>query len=125
MIKQLLLGAVCVVALAPAVTWAQPATEADTPMTSPPDPWLGAPAGLFEREDWLKARIQASVTDGNLDTDEASSLMKDLGRVKRLHGAERAGGTLSEAQKADIAAQLDVVHDKVMRAIGHGAVRSY
>ncbi len=111
--------------LAGPVAMAQPATEADTPMTSPPDPWLGAPAGLQDREVWLEARIKASITDGNLDIDQAHSLLADLQQVRDAHARERAGGPLSEAQRAEISARLDVVHDKVMKAISHGAVRSY
>jgi hypothetical protein len=74
------------------------------------DPWAGAPTDTREREDWLQARIQHRIADGELDDRRGRHALRDLDDIRRIDADYRQGdGHLSPDQRRDIVARLDTL----------------
>ena len=73
-------------------------------------PWAGAPGDTREREDWLQARIQQRIGDGELDDRRGRHALRDLDDIRRIDADYRqADGHLSPDQRRDIQARLDTL----------------
>jgi hypothetical protein len=78
------------------------------------DPWAGAPVDTRQREDWLQARIQQRIADGQVSDRQGRHALRDLDNVRRMDADYRsADGHLNPDQRRDILARLDTVRASV------------
>jgi hypothetical protein len=74
------------------------------------DAWAGAPMDTREREDWLQARIQRRIAEGELSDRQGRHLLRELDEVRHMDADYRsADGHLDPDQRRDILARLDTV----------------
>jgi len=92
-----------------------PAGEQDRHAGYGGDPWAGAPADTREREDWLQARIQQRIADGQLDDRRGRRALRDLDDIRRIDADYRdaTDGRLNPDQRRDILARLDTLRDSL------------
>jgi hypothetical protein len=91
-----------------------PAGDYDRQAAYARDPWAGAPTDTRERENWLQARIQQRIADGQLNDRQGRHALRDLDDIRRMDADYRgADGHLNPDQRRDILARLDTVRDSV------------
>jgi hypothetical protein len=94
-------------AIALATAFVAPPLAAQAPWNS--TFWEGAPAGVWERVDWMQHRIDAGVAHHRLNRAEAARAQDELGRIREItrNLRDRDGGTLSEADRTYVQDRLD------------------
>jgi hypothetical protein len=73
--------------------------------------WSGAPAGIRERIDYMEARIDRGVRNGDLTRREARIARQDLNEVRRMEASlrRRDGGRLTGPDREYLQSRLDQV----------------
>jgi hypothetical protein len=71
--------------------------------------WEGAPAGVWERVDFMQHRIDAGVAHHRLNRTEATRAQNELGRIREMtrNMRDRDGGTLNDTDRTYLQDRLD------------------
>jgi hypothetical protein len=71
--------------------------------------WEGAPAGVWERIDFLQHRIDAGAEHHKLNRTEAARAQNELGRLREMtrNMRERDGGQLNDTDRTYLQDRLD------------------
>jgi len=86
-----------------------PAMAEHAPMARDADMWMGAPAGVSERIEWLEHRINRAIDRRTIGRREAEHAIGDLRSIRAEVATMRMrdGGTLNAVDRAYIQDRLD------------------